>query len=237
MIYQIPRKARRLGDRTDSLSDQVYMLLHDAIVSGRLRPGERILEKKLAHDLKMSRTPVREALLRLQAEGTVICKSRSSYKVRAISVGDVREIYETLGILESAAVGQVGSRITSADIALLKRYNRKMAAAVVRGDFQRFGFWNRNFHDVFLFKLANHTLREVCDAMRARLFTFPVRHHALRGYLQKSVREHREIIRLARGKDSRGLRQYFQRIHWSYEKDRPYIEAAFDQKGQAAIIF
>jgi len=223
--------------RTGSLSDQVYLLLHDAIVNGKLRPGERVLEKKLSHDLKMSRTPVREALLRLEAEGTVVCKSRSSYKVRAISVGDVREIYETLAILESAAVGLAAPKITPEDIALLRHYNRKMAGTVVRGDFEGFGVWNRKFHDVFLSRVANHTLRAVCDSLRARLFTFPVLPQALRGYLRKSVREHREIIRLARTRNPERLRRYFLNVHWSYEKDRRYIEAAFHHKGQAATIF
>jgi len=223
--------------RTDSLADQVYLLLRDAIVSGQLRPGERVLEKKLAADLGVSRTPVREALLRLQVEGTVVCKSRSSYKVRALTVEEVREIYETLGILESAAVGLVAAQITPADIELLKQYNRKMEAAAAKGDFVVFGNWNRNFHNVFLSKMANQTLLSVCDSMRARLYTFPVQTDALREYLKKAAQEHGEIIRLAKARNFRHLRQYFEKVHWSYETDRPYLETAFYEAGRAALIF
>ena len=223
--------------RTDSLADQVYLLLRDAIVGGQLRPGERVLEKKLAADLGISRTPVREALLRLQVEGTVVCKSRSSYKVRALTVEEVRVIYETLGILESAAVGRVAHRITPSDLDLLRQYNRKMEAAAAKGDFVVFGTWNRNFHNVFVSKMNNQTLSSVCDAMRARLYTFPVQTHALRDYLRKAAREHAEIIRLAKAGKFARLHKYFQTVHWSYEKDRPYLETAFYEAGRAALIF
>jgi DNA-binding GntR family transcriptional regulator len=152
-------------------------------------------------------------------------------------LAEVKEIYEILGILESAAVGLVASQITAEEIKLLKRYNQKMCVAVQKGDFEACGAWNWNFHDVFLSKLANQMLCAVYDTVRASLFTFPVRPHALRGYLQKSVCEHREIIRLALAKDAQRLRRYFKLVHWRYEKDRPYIEAAFDQKGQAAVFF
>jgi DNA-binding GntR family transcriptional regulator len=221
--------------RTDSLSHQVYEQLRRGIASGRFRPGERILEKELAGRLGISRTPVREALLRLEAEGVVVCNSRRSYNVGVLTVEGVREIYQTLAILEGAAAAMAAPRVTAGDIARLERYNRAMETAARRGDLPGFGNWNRRFHDVFLEKAANRTLHHACNAIRARLYTFPARRSSLAEWLRKSVQEHREIIRLARSGDAKALASFFHDTHWSFSKNHGYISDAFDRGGEAAI--
>ncbi|MGH9159201.1 MAG: GntR family transcriptional regulator [Vicinamibacteraceae bacterium] len=221
--------------RPESIADKVYRLLRREIAAGQFRPGERIVEKLLVARLHVSRTPIREALLRLESEGIVICNSRRSYNVRLLTVHDVREIYETLGILEGAAVRQTATSIDDGDLGALRRLNAKMQAAAKQGNLQAFGVWNREFHDVLLSKLENRTLREVCDIVRGRLYTFPVRRHSIPEWLRKSVREHREIIRLAIAKDGEALGAYFREIHWSYDRNRRYIDDAFDASGEAAV--
>lgn len=225
----------RMVLRADSLSDQVYELLCRGIASGRFRPGERILEKELASRLDISRTPVREALLRLEADGVVVCNSRRSYNVGVLTVDGVREIYQSLAILEGAAATIAAPRVTPGDIARLERYNRAMETAARRGDLPGFGNWNRRFHDVFLVKAANRTLHHACDAIRARLYTFPARRSSMAEWLRKSVEEHRQIIRLARSGDAKALGGYFRDTHWSFSKNRRYIRDAFDRDGEAAI--
>ncbi|HEV2387377.1 MAG TPA: GntR family transcriptional regulator [Candidatus Acidoferrales bacterium] len=229
------RPQPRLAVRADSLSHQVYELLCRGIASGRYRPGERILEKQMAAQLGISRTPVREALLRLEADGVVVCNSRRSYNVGVLTVEGVREIYQTLAILEGASAAMAARRVSPADIRRLERYNRAMEVAARRNDLPGFGNWNRRFHDVFLAKVANRTLQRACDGIRARLYTFPVRHSSLAEWLRKSVEEHREIIRLARKGDAPALGRYFRDVHWSFTKNRRYIQDAFDRDGQAAI--
>lgn len=223
--------------RPESIADKVYRLLRREIAAGQFRPGERIVEKLLVARLQISRTPIREALLRLESEGIVICNSRRSYNVRLLTVHDVKEIYETLGILEGAAVRQIAALIDDGDLGALRRLNRQMRAAAKQGDLQAFGAWNREFHDVLLSKLENRTLREVCDIVRGRLYTFPVRRHSIPEWLRKSVREHSEIIRLASTKDGEALGAYFRDVHWSYDRNRRYIDDAFDASGEAAVHF
>jgi DNA-binding GntR family transcriptional regulator len=106
--------------RTESLTYQVYKLLKQQIASGRFRPGERIYEKVLAQRLGISRTPVREALLKLETDGLVVCNSRRSYNVRSLTVADVKEIYQILGILEGSVAGLVAGQITLDDLELLR---------------------------------------------------------------------------------------------------------------------
>lgn len=221
--------------RTESIADKVYALLRSEIASGTFRPGARIHDRALAERLEISRTPIREALLRLEVEGVVVCTSRRSYNVRTLTVQDVREIYETLGILEGAAATKVGSRLTEADVHELREINKKMAVAARDGDLQAFGHLNRQFHDVFLLKLENRVLRDTCTLVRAPLYTFPVRRHTLADWLSKSVAEHRTIIRLAAAGDSDDLGTFLRDVHWSYERNRKYIGDAFDREGEAAV--
>ena len=221
--------------RADSIADKVYGLLRQDIAGGVFRPGQRILEKSLAERLGISRTPIREALLRLEIEGVVVCNSRRSYNVRTLTVEDVREIYETLGILEGAVATAVAAKLTEDDLRDLRRFNRMMTAAASKPDLQGFGSWNRRFHDVFLLRHDNRTLRDTCTVVRGALYTFPVQRHTLADWLRKSVAEHRVIIRLATAHDAAGLGAYFRDVHWSYERNRRFITDAFDRDGHAAI--
>lgn len=221
--------------RAESIADKVHALLRQEIAAGGYRPGQRIHEKALAERLGISRTPIREALLRLEIEGVVVCNSRRSYNVRTLTVRDVREIYETLGILEGAVAAAVASQLTSADLDDLRRFNRMMTAAATEANLPAFGRLNRQFHDVFLLKLDNRALRETCTLVRGPLYTFPVRRQTLADWLRKSVAEHRTIIKLASTSDAEALGTFFRTVHWSYERNRQYITDAFDQQGEAAV--
>lgn len=236
MIYQstVP-PAPRAALRAESIADKVYHLLRQDIASGLFRPGERIHEKVLASRLRISRTPIREALLRLEADGIVVCTSRRSYNVRILTTEDVREIYETLGLLEGAAAVRVAARLTPADLAELRRLNRLMATAAAAARLPVFGELNRRFHDVFLDRLDNATLRDTCTSVRAPLYTFPVRRTSLAAWLRKSVAEHRTIIRLAAEADATGLGAYIRDVHWSFAQNARYITDAFDRQGEAAV--
>jgi DNA-binding GntR family transcriptional regulator len=221
--------------RAESIADKVYLLMRDEIAAGAFRPGQRILEKALAERLGISRTPIREALLRLEIEGVVVCTSRRSYNVRILTVEDVRQLYETLGILEGAAAAAVASRLTEADVRDLRSFNRMMSGAASNADLQAFGDLNRRFHDVFLRKLDNSVLRDTCNLVRGPLYTFPVQRQTLAAWLQKSVSEHRTIIKLAAAGDAQGLGAYFRDVHWSFDRNHQFITDAFDHQGEAAL--
>jgi GntR family transcriptional regulator, rspAB operon transcriptional repressor len=221
--------------QAETIADKVHALLGREIAAGTYRPGERIHENALAERLGISRTPIREALLRLQTEGVVICNSRRSYNVRILTADDVREIYETLGILEGAAGAAVAGSLEPQDIEELERLNQMMAAAAAAPDLPAFGRLNRQFHHVFLDKLDNAVLRETCDHVRGPLYTFPVQPGSLAAWLGKSVDEHREIIRLAMARETAGLGAYFRDVHWSYALNEAYITDAFDRDGEAAV--
>jgi DNA-binding GntR family transcriptional regulator len=220
--------------RAESLTDQVYSLLEREIVEGRMKPGERIREKELAQRLGISRTPIREALLKLEMGGIVVCNSRRSYNVRTLTADDISEVFEILGILEGAAVASIQQKITEEDLALLRVYNERMAETAQTGDFHAFGAWNEKFHDVLLTKSRNHTLLEVCDSIRRRIYVFPVRPPAVSYLIDQSVREHLEIIRLAKSNEPAALGAYFRDVHWNYRVHLPYVEEVFSGSSTTA---
>lgn len=221
--------------QTKSLTNQVYKVLKQQIGSGQFRPGERIYEKALARRLGISRTPVREALLKLERDGLVICNTRRSYNVGRLTVSNVKEIYQILGILEGSVAGLVVAQITPDDVELLRRYNARMEDASNQGNLSAFGAWNRKFHDVFLSRFGNRALSDLCDSVRQKLYNFPVSQDSLKEWIKKSVREHSEIIRLAETQDGKGLEEYFRHTHWSEERNLEYIEKAYDRDGDAGV--
>jgi len=139
----------------------------------------------------------------------------------------VSEIFVILGILEGAAVSSVAEEITEEDLKLLEQYNDKMAETAKSGDFHTFGAWNEKFHDVLLSKSRNRTLREVCDSIRRRIYVFPVQPGTLSHLIDQSVREHLEIIRLAKTKKAAALGAYFRDVHWNYQAHLPYVDEVF----------
>ena len=220
-----------------SLADRAYDMLSRYIVQGRLRPGEQVLTKDLSMQLGMGRTPVREALLRLQNEGIIICNSRHNYKVRILTPGDIKEIYDTLGILEGAAAGAVPQIITSDDLHRLEDYNRRMMQVAEKGDLSAFGRWNHEFHGIFLDRYGNRMLHSLCDSIRRQVYAYPVKGSSLAKWLEKSVREHREIIRMVRNNEGRQLEAYFREVHWSFNRNLKYIRDAFHPDGQTPVPF
>lgn len=214
----------------DSLAEQVFRFLQEEIVEGRLKPRERIREKELSLRLGVSRTPIREALLKLEMAGVIVCNARKSYNVRALVVADVKEAFEILGVLEGAVAGCAVQRITESDLDLLREYNQNMAEAGRRGDFHNYGAWNEKFHDVFISKYPNRSLREMCNTVRRLLYVFPVRKDSLPRWIAKCVQEHEEIIRLAAAKDGPALAAFLRDEHWNHHVHSRYIEDVFAEE-------
>ena len=99
----------------NSMVDEAYRLMRSMILDNKWAPGHRALEQALAQELGMSRTPVREALIRLQKEGLVEVMPRHGMRVLPVSPDDMRDIYELLTAIEATAVAQ-GVKIVGADL-------------------------------------------------------------------------------------------------------------------------
>ncbi len=142
-------------DRPAGLADQVYKTLREYLGSHVIGPGQRLQEAPLAVQLHVSRTPVREALARLESEGLIAAEGRS-FMVPVLSDADVDEIYELRGLLEPAALAQVAASV--ADPATLSRIATALqdAEAADRGnDAESFIEANARFHAAWHDLVAN----------------------------------------------------------------------------------
>ena len=115
-------------------SEVAYAALRTAIIEGEFRPGERIIEQRLAANLGLSRTPVREAVRMLAADGLVIATRHRGAIVRPLERADVLDLYELRARLESYAAELASSRAQEADLAEIDAGIRDFAAAMGRGD-------------------------------------------------------------------------------------------------------
>ena len=177
---------------TRALYEEVAELLRQRIFSRALEPGSWIDELRIADELGISRTPLREALKVLAAEGLITMKVRRGAYVTEVSEQDLRDVYHLLALLESDAAAVVATTATSAQLTELQTLHQELENAVTDRD--RFFAINERFH-MRLLALANNRWRDqmVGDLRKVMKLN---RHNSLfkNGRLQESLAEHRAIV-------------------------------------------
>lgn len=149
--------------RATLLRDSVHRRLRDAIVDGTLAPGEVVRDTELAGWLGVSRTPVREALLRLGATGLVRSAPGRSTVVAEIDLAEVREAHAVVATMHRLAVAEAVGRLTPADLRDMRDANTRFAAAVEARDTDAALAADDAFHAVAVDASANRALATVLD--------------------------------------------------------------------------
>jgi DNA-binding GntR family transcriptional regulator len=175
-----------------ALYEEVAELLRQRIFSRELEPGSWIDELKIAEEYGISRTPLREALKVLAAEGLVTMKVRRGAYVTEVSEKDLADVYHLLALLESDAAGVVAERATDDELASLQTLHHELEAAV--GERDRFFALNEQFH-MRVLELARNRWREQMVADLRKVMKLN-RHNSLfkSGRLEESLAEHRAIV-------------------------------------------
>jgi len=209
-------RRRPVAEPPGSLVDAAYRTMRRRILDNAWAPGFRALEQELALTLGMSRTPVREALIRLANEGLVEVVPRHGMRVLPVSASDMDEIYQVLGSLEATAAELVAARKPGAsDIAPLEAASRAMDAALKRDDLDAWAEADERFHKHLVELCGNRLLAATVHnfwdrAHRARMFTLRLRPKPVH-----STREHMDLVRAIRKGDAAAARE----IHRSH-RDR-----------------
>ena len=175
-----------------ALYEEVAELLRQRIFARELEPGSWIDELKLAEEYGISRTPLREALKVLAAEGLVTMKVRRGAYVTEVSEKDLADVYHLLSLLESDAAGVVAQQATDDELAELHALHNALEAAV--GERDRFFALNEQFH-MRLLELAHNRWREQMVADLRKVMKLN-RHNSLlkTGRIEESLAEHRAIV-------------------------------------------
>ena len=194
-----------------ALYQDVAERLRQQIFARQLEPGSWIDEQKLAADFGISRTPLREALKVLAAEGLVTMKVRRGAYVTEMSADDVKQIYHLLGLLESDAAGVVAQRASTEQIQELRALHDKLEKQVRQRD--AFFATNEQFHIRLLQMSGNRWLEQTVHDLRKVMKLN--RHHSLfrQGRLAESLAEHREVMQAIERRDAeaavRLMRRHF----------------------------
>jgi DNA-binding GntR family transcriptional regulator len=127
--------------------EMTYEYLKSSVLSGRFNPGERLTEEHLAKKLGVSRTPVREALHKLESEGLIKALETRGFIVSRDSKDEVEELFELRAILEGYALRIISGRISDEDLERLSGFIERAEDALRRKRIEEVFKWNTKFHD------------------------------------------------------------------------------------------
>jgi DNA-binding GntR family transcriptional regulator len=185
-----------------SQTARAYEELRRRILENEMPAGTQYLEQALADELGMSRTPVREALIRLSDERLVEVKPRHGARVLPVSASDMGEIYELLTSLEAIAARRVAERGLNA--VQLKRLDEALAGmeqALERGDLAAWSAYDREFHDAIVELSGNKRLVQVVGMFRDQAHRARMQTLALRPKPSQSNRDHAAVVAAIRNRD------------------------------------
>ncbi len=206
-----------------SLGEFVHKWLRDAIRDGRYQPGGRIREAEVAVRLDVSRTPVREAFRRLQADGLLVLTPWRGAEVAQLDRGQVVELYAMRRVLEGTAAGLAAEHATDAEIDHLFELLKQDKAA--RGDPGRQLEINRQFHQALYATAHNRYLLKVLNALADSLALLKSTTYEVPGRPQTALGEHVLIAEAIRNHDA-GAAEQTARAHID-SAERARIELLF----------
>ena len=170
------------------LRDVVFNTLRQAILKGELKPGERLMEIQLANKLGVSRTPVREAIRKLELEGLVLMVPRKGAEVAEITRQDMEDVLEVRTALEELAVKDACDHITDAQLSELKKASNEFKKALLEGkDLVTCADADMHFHDVILSATNNRRLIQMLNNLSEQMYRYRME------YL-KDERTHKTLI-------------------------------------------
>lgn len=177
-----------------SLEQLAYDAIKDAVLAFRFKPGESLVEADLAGQLKISKTPVREALSRLEREGFIVKLPYKGYYVSEISHKEMVDIFEMRAALEGLAVREAAERMTAEDITQAVALVEQHARAVEACDIPLASSANRDFHNFLIERSGNRRLALVLNNLNEHLQRYRVLSSFQAGRLKKSDEEHHRIL-------------------------------------------
>jgi len=209
----------------DILSIPRHVLHHEAalrlrqlIVEGTIAPGAKLNERELAERLQVSRTPLREAIKTLAAEGLVeLLPNRGAVAVQ-LSVQDVADTFEVIAGLEAQSGELAAQRITESELAELRALHDEMLAAHTRRDLSSYYALNAQIHDRINAAARNPVLRQTYRNVNARLQALRFRSNFDERKWQRAVQEHEQMVQLLATRDGAGLRAVMLQ-HLAHKRD------------------
>ena len=176
------------------LRDVVFNTLRDAILKGELEPGERLMEIQLAERLGVSRTPIREAIRKLELEGLVLMIPRKGAEVAKISEKSLRDVLEVRRSLEELAAELACQRMDAEALKDLEDAQKAFIQAVKSGETMTMAEADEHFHDVIYMGTGNTRLVQILNNLREQMYRYRVEYLKDERNYPTLMREHSEIV-------------------------------------------
>lgn len=207
---------------TKSLREQVYEYLRDEINNRKLLPGATININEISQQLGISKTPLRDAIIQLEIEGSVTILPRRGVKVKKLSLQEVKDSYQIVGALEGSIIIDVFERIGESRISRMEKLTAKQIKALERKEYDSYYKLNLAFHNVFLDLSENKSLKNIVTPYKQRLYDFPRRWY-IKEWELNNCKEHDQFIELIKKKDRLGAAAIIRDVHWSFKVQEKYI--------------
>ncbi len=214
-----------------TLKDHVYDYIADQIRAGNMQPNQRVSETDICEDLKISRTPVREALIQLTAEGVLEKQARKGFVIKIISEEEIIELYEIIGALDGYAARKACDKLDAQDLANLEFYVDSIDLAIKAGNSQMYHEQQHKFHQLYIDKCGNPSLIAEIAKLNSKLLkktSEDLHKKENQEILFDTNKQHREILRLFTLKKKDELFRYISETHWT-----PHY-ASYDAKSSIA---
>ncbi len=184
------------------LREVVFQTLRQAILKGELKPGERLMEVALAERLGVSRTPIREAMRKLELEGLVVMVPRKGAQVASITEKDLTDVLEVRITLENFAIEKACSRMTEEEMDRLWLASKQFEKAIQEGDLVRIAEADQSFHEIIYQASDNARLIQVLNNMREQIYRYRLEYLKDEMSREKLLNEHRSLTNAIRSRDA-----------------------------------
>jgi DNA-binding GntR family transcriptional regulator len=215
-------KIKLPGSNADVLRDRVYEYLRSEMEKGNLPPGASIRMNVVCEKLKISKTPLRDAILRLEAEGLVTIQARSGISISSLEIEDIRYLFETICACECVLIDSIFHKFDSSHYALLEKFNSEMRSAINRGDYIGYSKPHWEFHDLFVELGDNKVARRIITPIKHRLWGFPRRRYHQQWELM-ACEEHESITKAIKEKNKTEAIRVIKELHWNFSYNEQYI--------------
>ena len=176
------------------LRDVVFNTLRRAILRGELKPGERLMEIQLANKLGVSRTPIREAIRKLELEGLVLMIPRKGAEVAEITEKNLRDVLEVRCALEELAVQLACERIDEEGVKALRDAGRHFKEILDSDDITQIAQADEAFHDVIFTATGNARLIQLLNNLREQMYRYRIEYLKKKECYPVLLAEHKEIL-------------------------------------------
>lgn len=183
------------------LRDVIFNTLRDAIVSGDLKPGERLMEVDLAEKMGVSRTPVREAVRKLEMEGLVTMVPRKGTHVAELSAKDIMDVLEVRAALDRLATELAAERIRQEHIRSLENIHKQYISCIEKENIPGAIKKDVEFHEIIYNASGNNKLTNVAASLREQIYRYRVLYLKDFTNAEEVLREHQSILQALYDKD------------------------------------